>query len=55
MKSVKRLIRKHYMGQLYHTTELAKIKDKNISLDKLFHHKTHIEVWARLDYSPKLF
>lgn len=54
MKSVKQIIRKHHIGQLYHTTELIGIKDKNITLDKVFQHKTHIEVWARLDYTPKL-
>ena len=40
------------MRQLYHTTELIGIKDKNITLTKVFQHETHIEVQATLDYTP---
>lgn len=40
------------MEQLYHTTQLIGIKDKNITLNKVFKHDTHIEVWAILDYEP---
>ena len=29
-----------------------KIKDKNITLTKVFQHETHIEVQATLDYTP---
>ena len=36
------------MRQLYHTTELIGIKDKNITLTKVFQHETHIKV----DYTP---
>lgn len=38
------------MGQLYHTTQLIGIKDKNITLNKVLKHKTHIEMIATLDY-----
>ena len=41
------------MGQLYHTTELIGIKDKNITLNKVFEYETHIEIVATLDYVPK--
>ncbi|WP_201448686.1 transposase family protein, partial [Streptococcus halichoeri] len=41
------------MEHLKNTTELIGIKDKNIALDNVFQHKTHIEVYARLDYEPK--
>lgn len=40
------------MGQLYHTTQLIGIKDKNITLNKVLKHKTHIEMIATLDYAP---
>ena len=40
------------MRQIYHTTELIGIKDKNITLTKVFQHETHIEVQATLDYTP---
>ena len=40
------------MRQLYHTTELIGIKDKNITLTKVFQHETYIEVQATLDYTP---
>ena len=40
------------MKQLYHATELIGIKDKNITLTKVFQHETHIEVQATLDYTP---
>lgn len=42
------------MRQLYHTTELIGMKDKNISLTKVFQHETHIEVQATLDYTPPM-
>ncbi len=41
------------MEQLKNTTELIGIKDKNIALDNVFQHKTHIELYVRLDYEPK--
>ncbi|ESR08774.1 transposase, partial [Streptococcus iniae IUSA1] len=40
------------MKQLYNTTELIGIKDKNITLSKVFQKDTHIEVIATLDYLP---
>lgn len=40
------------MEQLYHTTQLIGIKDKNITLNKILKHKTHIEMIATLDYAP---
>ena len=40
------------MGQLCHTTQLIGIKDKNITLNKVLKHKTHIEMIATLDYAP---
>ena len=40
------------MRQLYHTTELIGIKDKNITLTNVFQHETPIEVQATLDYTP---
>lgn len=40
------------MEQLYHTTQLVGIKDKNITLNKVLKHKTHIEMIATLDYAP---
>ena len=40
------------MEQLYHTTQLIGIKDKNITLNKVMKHKTHIEMIATLDYAP---
>ena len=40
------------MEQLYHTTQLIGIKDKNITLNKVLKHKTHIEMIATLDYAP---
>ena len=40
------------MRQLYHTTELIGIKDKNITLTKVFQHETYIEVQATFDYTP---
>lgn len=40
------------MEQLYHTTQLLGIKDKNITLNKVLKHKTHIEMIATLDYAP---
>ena len=40
------------MEQLYHTTRLIGIKDKNITLNKVLKHKTHIEMIATLDYAP---
>ena len=52
MKSDQTHIRKHHMEQLYHTTQLIGIKDKNITLNKVLKHKTHIEMIATLDYVP---
>lgn len=52
MKSDQTHIRKHHMEQLYHTTQLIGIKDKNITLNKVLKHKTHIEMIATLDYTP---
>lgn len=52
MKSDQTHIRKHHMEQLYHTTQLIGIKDKNITLNKVLKHKTHIEMIATLDYAP---
>lgn len=40
------------MEQLYHTTQLIGIKDKNITLNKVLKHRTHIEMIATLDYAP---
>ena len=40
------------MRQLYNTTELIGIKDRNITLTKFFQHETHIEIAATLDYTP---
>ena len=40
------------MEQLYHTTQLIGIKDKNITLNKVLKHNTHIEMIATLDYAP---
>ena len=40
------------MRQLYHTTQLIGIKDKNFTLNKVLKHKTHIEMIATLDYAP---
>ena len=40
------------MEQLYNTTELIGIKDKNITLNKVFKCDTHMEIWATLDYQP---
>ncbi len=40
------------MRQLYNTTELIGIKDKNITLTKVFQCETHIEIAATLDYTP---
>ena len=51
MKSDQTHIRKHHMEQLYHTTQLIGIKDKNITLNKVLKHKTHIEMIATLDYA----
>ena len=53
MKSDQTHIRKHHMEQLYHTTQLIGIKDKNITLNKVLKHKTHIEMIATLDYAPE--
>ena len=50
MKSDKTIIRKNHIKQLYNTTELIGIKDKNITLSKVFQKDTHIEVIATLDY-----
>ena len=52
MKSDQTHIRKHHMEQLYHTTQLIGIKAKNITLNKVLKHKTHIEMIAILDYAP---
>lgn len=52
MKSDQTHIRKHHMEQLYHTTQLIGIKDKNITLNKVLKHKTHIEMISTLDYAP---
>ena len=52
MKSDQTHIRKHHMEQPYHTTQLIGIKDKNITLNKVLKHKTHIEMIATLDYAP---
>ena len=52
MKSDQTHIRKHHMEQLYHTTQLIGIKDKNITLNKVLKHKTYIEMIATLDYAP---
>ncbi|WP_161948379.1 transposase family protein, partial [Streptococcus suis] len=38
------------MEQLYHTTELIGIKDKNIKILFVFKHLTHLEIRAKLDY-----
>lgn len=54
MKSCQTIIRKHHMEQLYYTAQLIGMKDKNISLDNIFQHETHIETLATLDYAPKL-
>lgn len=40
------------MRQLYNTTELIGIKDKNITLTKVFQCETHIEIAATLHYTP---
>lgn len=40
------------MRQLYYTIELIGIKDKNITLTKVFQDETHIEMQAILDYTP---
>lgn len=40
------------MRQLYNTTELIEIKDKNITLTKVFQCETHLETAATLDYTP---
>ncbi|SNV35823.1 transposase, ISSmu2 [Streptococcus acidominimus] len=50
MKSDQTIIRKNHMGQLYHTTELIGMKDKHITLNKVFQRETYIEVFATLDY-----
>lgn len=39
-----------HMEQLYHTTELIGIKDKNIKILFVFKHKAHLEIRAKLDY-----
>lgn len=52
MKSDQTIIRKNHMRQLYHTTELIGIKDKHITLNKVFQRETPIEVFATLDYPP---
>lgn len=42
------------MRQIYNTTELVGIKDKNITLTKVFQYETHLEIAATLDYKhPK--
>lgn len=42
------------MRQIYNTTELVGIKDKNITLTKVFQYETHLEIAATLDYThPK--
>ncbi|WP_044686681.1 transposase family protein, partial [Streptococcus suis] len=42
------------MEQLYHTTELIGIKDKNIKILFILKHQTHLEIRAKLDYdSPR--
>ena len=38
------------MEQLYHTTELIGIKDKNIKILFVLKHQTHLEIRAKLDY-----
>ncbi|QOZ88314.1 transposase [Streptococcus suis] len=38
------------MEQLYHTTELIGIKDKNIKILFILKHQTHLEIRAKLDY-----
>lgn len=50
MQSDQTIIRKNHMRQLYHTTELIGIKDKHITLNKVFQRETPIEVFATLDY-----
>ena len=52
MQSDQTMNRKNRMKQLYHTTELTRIKDKNITLTKVFQHETPIEVQTRLGYRP---
>ncbi|VGR02659.1 transposase, ISSmu2 [Streptococcus pyogenes] len=52
MQSDQTIIRKNHMRQLYHTTELIGIKDKHITLNKVFQRETPIEVFATLDYPP---
>ena len=42
-------IRKTHMEQLYHTTELIGIKDKNIKILFVLKHQTHLEIRAKLD------
>lgn len=51
-KATKPSFRKNHMRQLYHTTELIGIKDKNITLTKVF--STRDTYWgqATLDYTP---
>lgn len=50
MQSDQTIIRKNHMRQLYHTTELIRIKDKHITLNEVFQRETLIEVFATLDY-----
>lgn len=50
MKSNHTHIRKTHMEQLYHTTELIGIKDKNIKILFILKHQTHLEIKAKLDY-----
>ncbi|HEM4146463.1 TPA: ISL3 family transposase, partial [Streptococcus suis] len=38
------------MEQLYHTTELIGIKDKNIKILFILKHQTHLEIRTKLDY-----
>ena len=44
--------RKTHMEQLNLITNFLRIKDKNITLTKVFQHETHIDVQATLDYTP---
>ncbi len=42
------------MEQLYHTTELIGIKDKNIKILFILKHQTHLEIRAKLDYDSPI-
>lgn len=42
------------MRQLYNTTELIGIKNRNMTLTKVFQYETHIEIAATLDYTTPM-